>query len=135
LIEKANSYDTENKSNGERLLQTIQIADTEITLRDERIRHRNQLIIVISIALLLLLIATLIIARKHRKVKALNKSLQDSYNLLTGEINMELRVIVQKVFDLDRDLNKLLPVKTEFENHFEELINKIKNLLKLLDKK
>lgn len=135
LIERTQSYDTENKSNGERLLQTIHIADTEIAMRDARIRSRNQLIIVISIAFLLLLGAVLIIAQKHRKVKALNKSLQDSYNLLTGEINMELRVIVQKIFDLDRDLNKLLPVKIEFESHFEGLINKIKNLLKLLDKK
>lgn len=129
LIRKSEGTKKVNQEKESQLLKTILIADEEISARELIIKQRTMFLTIVLSLLTVIILAFILFFREHQKVKSLNQSIQKSYNILTQEINGEMRLIIQQVLELDREMQDFLPEKNDIKEAFDELLNNIMRIL------
>ena len=133
VISQASKNKKSDQSLASSLNNMILTADREIEAREAKIKMRTHYLVVVGILSIIILFAAFIIYRAYRKVKKINRTLKKSQELLSQEINSELRILIQKVIHMDNEYAPIRIGKGKISYNFRDMIKSIKELLRVVE--
>lgn len=123
------------KAKSDKMMQLILLSDKEIEEREKRISAQKQTILTTVIGAILLFFAFLFALIEYRKAKRYNRTLEEGYRLMVEEASSRVRLLVQHIFDLDKEVPAIPAISARLKNDVKKVLDQFEELFKLLKNK
>jgi hypothetical protein len=116
------------------LLGNVLSVREEMASYSKRISTYHGFLLIVGVLLVVLLVMIIKSVRERRKLNRISKSLRYGYEVLTQQVNNELRVLTHKALAFDKEAAFRENAKEYFKEEIIKITRSIKNLIDVMNK-